>query len=202
MGPSPVLVDPNFTDGCIRSCFSPYEGAVGAPEGESAGSLRRYQQRDLPALQHRGGLRVPARAVAPRLPENVSALADYKLDNQSGAPSFVDEQPGDAIRKHPGKSPTPTAYVVNVARWLADKARARRSYASVALTLTVRGDCLSSTQLYSKTHVCRLVATCQIRARLRFVHRGWRESRNVHTTKKKKKKKLRPQRRRPSGGTH
>jgi len=46
-------------------------------------------------------------------------LVDYNWDVTKGCPSFLEEPPGDQIRREPKKLEDVKAYVSNVARWLA-----------------------------------------------------------------------------------
>ena len=47
-------------------------------------------------------------------------LVDYNWDIEKGCPSFVDEAPGDGIKKEPRALEDIKAYVRNVAFWLAN----------------------------------------------------------------------------------
>src|SRR5215470_11635920 len=46
-------------------------------------------------------------------------LVDYNWNISMGAPSFVEESPGDQIKKDPAKLDDIKVYVRNVAHWLA-----------------------------------------------------------------------------------
>jgi hypothetical protein len=46
-------------------------------------------------------------------------FADYNWDPRSGAPSFVDEPPGDAMVREPEALEDTRRYVRNLAMWLA-----------------------------------------------------------------------------------
>lgn len=48
-------------------------------------------------------------------------FADYNWDIASGAPSFVDEPPGDGMRREPQAIADTHRYVSNAALWLASK---------------------------------------------------------------------------------
>jgi len=48
-------------------------------------------------------------------------FADYNWDTRSGAPSFVDEAPGDAIMRDPCATADTRRYVRNLALWLAGR---------------------------------------------------------------------------------
>jgi hypothetical protein len=50
-------------------------------------------------------------------------FADYNWDIDKGCPSFVDEPPGDAVKRHPARLNDIKAYVRNLALWLAPVGR-------------------------------------------------------------------------------
>jgi len=52
-------------------------------------------------------------------------FADYNWDTTSGCPSFVDEPPGDAIKRSPQVLEDMKAYVRNLALWLSPSGRMR-----------------------------------------------------------------------------
>jgi hypothetical protein len=108
----------------------PHEGAVGAPPAEPRARViatgtsgvtgRPFNlivafERDEDA----GGGRV-GRAIAE---SSFHHLVDYNWDVARGCPSFVEEAPGDAIARDPGKLADVRAYVRNAALWLAPEPR-------------------------------------------------------------------------------
>jgi hypothetical protein len=50
-------------------------------------------------------------------------FADYNWDTDKGAPSFVDESPGDGIKREPNALNDIQTYVRNLAVWLAPSPR-------------------------------------------------------------------------------
>jgi len=123
----PVLADPQSPTGAIRYLPShPHEGAVGAPEGESArviatGTSKVTGRRFNIAIAFEPG------------PGNGPAIAqstfhhfvDYNWDTRSGCPSFVSEPPGDALLRTPQALADTHRYVTNIARWLSPSPRHR-----------------------------------------------------------------------------
>jgi hypothetical protein len=117
----PVLADPGSPTGAIRFLPShPHEGAVGAPENAAArviatGTSKVTGRRFNIAVAFEAGT-----AGGPAIAQSTfHHFADYNWDTGSGAPSFVDEPPGDAIMRTPQAIADTHRYVTNVARWLA-----------------------------------------------------------------------------------
>jgi hypothetical protein len=118
----PVLRDPSSLNGAIRFLPShPHEGAVSAPPGARARVVARGTSQ---ATGVRFNLAVAfesegtvGRAVAQ---STFHHFADYNWDPRLGAPSFVDEPPGDAILRDPEAEASIHRYARNVARWLAE----------------------------------------------------------------------------------
>ncbi len=50
-------------------------------------------------------------------------FVDYNLDTEKGAPTFVDEPPGDGIKREPNTLNDIKTYVRNLAIWLAPSPR-------------------------------------------------------------------------------
>jgi len=100
----------------------PHEGAVGVPKDEPRArtiargkSLSSGREFDLiVAFDRRAG--APGRAIAE---SSFHHFADYNWDVSRGAPSFVTEKPGTAIRSQPRALDDIRAYVRNAAQWLA-----------------------------------------------------------------------------------
>jgi hypothetical protein len=117
----PVLSNPTSPTGSIRYLPShPHEGDVSAPLGEHARVIatgrsqvtgRRFNLAvAFEAHEGRG------RAIAQ---STFHHFADYNWDPRSGAPSFVDEPPGDAMVREPEALEDTRRYVRNLAMWLA-----------------------------------------------------------------------------------
>jgi hypothetical protein len=117
----PVLVDTSSPTGAIRFLPShPHEGAVSAPDdqdarviatGRSKATGKRFNL--AVAFEGSGGR---GRAVAE---SSFHHFVDYNWDPRAGAPSFVDEPPGDAILRDPAALASVQLYVRNLATWLA-----------------------------------------------------------------------------------
>ena len=100
----------------------PHEGAVGVPSGETrAQTVARGRSTatgrafDLVVAFDRTAA-MPGRAIAE---SSFHHFADYNWDIAKGAPSFVIEPPGDAIRNDPALLDDIRAYVKNCVEWLA-----------------------------------------------------------------------------------
>jgi hypothetical protein len=104
----------------------PHEGAVGVPAGEHnarviATGTSRTTGRQFNLAVAFGRARdangnMLGRAVAE---SSFHHLVDYNWDTTKGAPSFVDEPPGDGIKREPGALNHIKRYVRNLAIWLA-----------------------------------------------------------------------------------
>jgi hypothetical protein len=116
-----ILSNPLSPSAAIRFLPShPHEGAVSAPAGQGArviatGISKATQRRFniAVAFEAQGG---SGRAVAE---STFHHFADYNWDVRSGAPSFVDEPPGDALARKPEAMADTHRYWRNVALWLA-----------------------------------------------------------------------------------
>jgi hypothetical protein len=116
-----VLRDTSAPDGSIRFLPShPHEGAVSAPPGARARVIARGTSK---ATGARFNIAVAfeadgkaGRAIAQ---STFHHFADYNWDPRAGAPSFVDEPPGDAMVRDPAALASVHRYVRNVARWFA-----------------------------------------------------------------------------------
>jgi hypothetical protein len=117
----PVLRDASAPSGSIRFLPShPHEGAVSAPPGTRARVIARGRSK---ATGARFNIAVAfetdgqsGRAIAQ---STFHHFADYNWDTRSGAPSFVDEPPGDGILHSPEARAATHQYARNVSRWLA-----------------------------------------------------------------------------------
>ena len=117
----PVLRDPAAPNGSIQFLPShPHEGAVSAPPGARARVIACSRSKVTGArfniavaFEADGGA---GRAIAQ---STFHHFADYNWDPRVGAPSFVDEPPGDAMVRHPDGLAAAHRYARNVSRWLA-----------------------------------------------------------------------------------
>jgi hypothetical protein len=116
-----VLRDASAPNGSIQFLPShPHEGAVSAPPGARARVVARGRST---ATGARFNIAVAfeadgqaGRAIAQ---STFHHFADYNWDPRVGAPSFVDEPPGDAILRHPEARAAAHRYARNVSLWLA-----------------------------------------------------------------------------------
>jgi hypothetical protein len=98
----------------------PHEGGVGAPEGQpdarviATGTSRITGRPFNIAVAFEGGAG-QGRGVAQ---STFHHFADYNWDPRDGAPSFVDEPPGDAIIRDPEALRQAKQYMTNLAAWL------------------------------------------------------------------------------------
>jgi hypothetical protein len=121
----PVLVDVSSPTGAIRFLPShPHEGGVTAPAGQDARVIARGHSKVTGrpfnltvAFEGSGGR---GRAIAE---SSFHHFADYNWDPRKGAPTFVEEPPGDAILRDPAGLASVHTYVRNVATWLGGGAR-------------------------------------------------------------------------------
>jgi hypothetical protein len=107
----------------------PHEGGVGVPEGEGharviATGVSGMTNRPFnlvvafESVRDRHGHRL-GRAVAE---SSFHHFVDYNWDTSAGCPSFLEEPPGEQIRKEPQKLEDVKTYVRNLALWLAPPA--------------------------------------------------------------------------------
>lgn len=106
----------------------PHEGAVGVPEGEIhaktiATGTSKVTGRPFNLVVAFESARdahgnTLGRAVAE---SSFHHLVDYNWDTSTGCPSFLEEPPGDEIKREPEKLEDVKTYVTNVARWLAPR---------------------------------------------------------------------------------
>jgi hypothetical protein len=106
----------------------PHEGSVGVPEDEDrarviATGSSQVTGREFNlavAFEYRDdshGNRL-GRAVAE---SSFHHFVDYNWDTSKGCPSFLEEPPGNEIKRHPERLADIRAYVSNLARWLAQQ---------------------------------------------------------------------------------
>ena len=122
-----VLLDPGNVSGLIEYFPAhPHEGGVGVPEDEDHA---RVIATGLSQVTHRPFNLVVAfertrdehgnelgRAIAE---SSFHHFVDYNWDTSKGCPSFLEEPPGDQIKREPEKLEDVKTYVRNLARWLA-----------------------------------------------------------------------------------
>jgi hypothetical protein len=116
-----VLLNSASPTGAIRYLPShPHEGDVGAPLGEQARVIATGRSK---VTGRRFNLAVAFEAHAGRgraiAQSTFHHFADYNWDTRFGAPSFVDEPPGDAMLREPEALEDTRRYVRNLAVWLA-----------------------------------------------------------------------------------
>jgi hypothetical protein len=116
----PVLANSASPTGAIRYLPShPHEGEVSAPPGERARVIATGRSR---VTGRRFNLAVAFEAHAGRgraiAQSTFHHFADYNWDTRLGAPSFVDEPPGDAILRVPEAAEDARRYARNLALWL------------------------------------------------------------------------------------
>jgi hypothetical protein len=119
----PLMRNPASPQGRIEVFPShPHEGAVRVPAGEPRAqsvargrSVTTGREFDL-AIAFERTPAAPGRAIAE---SSFHHFADYNWDVAKGAPSFVTEAPGDAIRRKPSLLDDVRAYVKNCVEWLA-----------------------------------------------------------------------------------
>ena len=119
----PALVDERSPTGAIRRLPShPHEGGIGAPEGEAARVIARGRSRVTGAVFNVAVAFEPGEHGGPGIAQSTfHHFADYNWDTESGCPSFVDEPPGDAMKRFPEALADTHRYVINAARWLSGR---------------------------------------------------------------------------------
>ncbi len=119
-----VLADPVSPTGALRFLPShPHEGTVGAPEDEDARVIARGKSKVTGRAFNIAVAFESGKGGGPAIAQSTfHHFADYNLDADAGAPSFVDEPPGDAMRRTPLALSNIHRYFRNVALWLAGRA--------------------------------------------------------------------------------
>jgi len=116
-----VLCDPSAPGGSIRFLPShPHEGAVSAPPGARARVVARGRSK-VTGVPFNIAVAFEADGKAGRAiaQSTFHHFTDYNWDPRVGAPSFVDEPPGNAILRRPEARASAHRYAQNVALWLA-----------------------------------------------------------------------------------
>ncbi|MEJ1968254.1 MAG: hypothetical protein WDN03_06390 [Rhizomicrobium sp.] len=117
----PLLAAP--AGGAVRHLPShPHKGAVSAPADEHARVIARGTSK---VTGRRFAIAVafePGATGGPAIAQSTfHHFADYNWDTRDGAPSFVDEPPGDAIQRTPQALADTHRYALNAAWWLAGR---------------------------------------------------------------------------------
>jgi hypothetical protein len=120
----PVLADPASPTGAVRYLPShPHEGAIGAPEGEFARVIATGTSKVTGRRFNIGVAFEPGEKGGPAIAQSTfHHFTDYNWDTRAGAPSFVNEPPGDAIMRTPQAIADTHRYALNTAYWLAGRA--------------------------------------------------------------------------------
>jgi hypothetical protein len=124
-----LLLNPNNDSGVVQYFPAhPHEGAVGVPEDENHASViatgtSKVTGRPFNLIVAFESTRdahgnTLGRAVAE---SSFHHFVDYNWDTAQGCPSFLEEPPGDQIKREPEKLEDVKAYVTNTARWLAPR---------------------------------------------------------------------------------
>lgn len=116
----PVLADETSPTGSIqRLPAHPHEGGIGAPDGEGARVIAQGKSKVTGAVFNIAVAFEPGERGGPAIAQSTfHHFADYNWDANAGAPSFVDEPPGDTMRRVPGALADTHHYALNVAAWL------------------------------------------------------------------------------------
>jgi hypothetical protein len=119
----PVLRDPSAPGGAIRFLPShPHEGVVSAPAGHRARVIARGRSKVTGAVFNIAvAFEAEGRAGRAIAQNTFHHFADYNWDPRAGAPSFVDEPPGDGILRRTEARDATHRYARNIALWLAGR---------------------------------------------------------------------------------
>ena len=120
--PHRVLADPAAPGGVIRYLPAhPHEGAVGAPANDSSARVIATGRSRVSGVTFNIAVAFePSETGGPAIAESTfHHFADYNWDTRMGAPSFVDEPPGDGLVKFPPARRATEQYARNLAVWLA-----------------------------------------------------------------------------------
>lgn len=116
----PILADPASPTGAIRTLPThPHERAVSAPADEPSARVIATGRSKVTSNPFNLVVAFEASADGGRAiaQSTFHHFADYNWDPAAGAPSFVDEPPGDAITRGDALADT-HRYMLNTARWL------------------------------------------------------------------------------------
>ena len=116
-----ILRDPSVPTGSIRFLPShPHEGAVSAPPGARARVIARGTSKVTGVRFNIAvAFETDGRAGRAIAQSTFHHFADYNWDPRMGAPSFVDEPPGDGMLRNPEGLADAHRYARNAALWLA-----------------------------------------------------------------------------------
>ena len=119
----PVLHDPSVPSGSIQFLPShPHEGAVSAPPGWQARVIARSRSKATGApFNIAVAFEADGEAGRAIAQSTFHHFCDYNWDPRVGAPSFVDEPPGDGMLRRAEALADTHRYVRNVALWLANR---------------------------------------------------------------------------------
>lgn len=121
VGPThPILADPDSPGGAIRFLPAhPHEGAVDAPDGESARVIARGKSKVTGKGFNLAVAFEPSVRGGPAVAQSTfHHFADYNWDTRLGCPSFVTEPPGNGMQTKRQALLDIHRYSVNVALWL------------------------------------------------------------------------------------
>jgi hypothetical protein len=101
----------------------PHEGAVGAPPGEPEARVVATGRSKATGRPFNVAVAFEAGAGGgPAVAQSTfHHFADYNLDTRLGCPTFVDEPPGDGLRRDPEAMADTLRYFRNLALWLAQR---------------------------------------------------------------------------------
>jgi hypothetical protein len=122
--PHTVLSDPDAPGGLIRYLPAhPHEGAVDAPPDDRTARVIATGRSRVSGVTFNIAVAFePSDAGGPAIAESTfHHFADYNWDPAMGAPSFVDEPPGNGLATFPSARRSTERYVRNVALWLAGR---------------------------------------------------------------------------------
>jgi hypothetical protein len=119
----PVLRDPSVPSGSIQFLPShPHEGAVSAPPGAQARVIARSRSKATGApFNIAVAFETDGEAGRAIAQSTFHHFCDYNWDPRVGAPSFVDEPPGEGMLRRAEALADTHRYVRNVALWLANR---------------------------------------------------------------------------------
>jgi hypothetical protein len=126
VGPAhPVLAYERSPTGSIRLLPAhPHEGGVGAPDGEDARVIIKGRSKVTGLPFNIAVAFEPGERSGPGIAQSTfHHFADYNWDTHSGCPSFVDEPPGDGMKRVEEALAATQRYALNIAAWLSGNSR-------------------------------------------------------------------------------
>lgn len=118
----PVLRDPDRAGQALRFLPShPHEGAVSAPPGNASARIIATGRSKVTGVDFNIAVAFePSGGNGPAIAQSTfHHFCDYNWDVAAGAPSFVDEPPGNGMAENPEALRSTRAYMRNAALWLA-----------------------------------------------------------------------------------